>query len=263
MTDLWINDRPDTDYSVRVAQLSGWLSFPVRSIPGVAVVGSHGEVVTGTGIRSEPRRLDILLDRTGTSLSERRSGISSLFQALNAKVQIRLGDDPTRFVEAYLIHADATGPGAPAFVDPDALIPLSFLAVDPLSYAVQNWDRPVLPSVRTVVPMGTAGSRVQIDLGGATTATTVRFRHGHTGAVLYDMTLTGTPSSSEYVRLRHARQTIKKYSGTPATETDVYSWKGSLDVWPVLDPADGSVTVELVGSTPGRGYMMGRKGYLI
>jgi hypothetical protein len=263
MAGLFLNDRDIADYGCDLARpITGWMAFPIRQLPGVALVGSHGEVLTGTGVRTQPRRLDLTLYRPGTSVAERRSGISQLFQALNGKVQIRLSDDPNRFVEAYLIESNPTGPGFSEFTTSAALIPLSFLAVDPLYYAVLPWDRPVLPSIRTVIPMGTAGSRIEIDLMGASTSTLLRFRHGSTGAVLYDMTLTGTPSSSEFLRLRFSKQTIKRYSGTPAAETDSYSWKGSLDVWPVIDPADGAVTVELVGGTPGRGIMRGRVAYL-
>lgn len=262
---MYVNGRDVAAFGLTLVRdnFKGWIDYPEVEHVGVAMVGTHGEVLTATGLRTKPRVLDCTFQLKSTTLAARRSQLSGIYREFAAPVEISFLDDPNRYVVGKMVQSPGRGVGGPELVDPDVLVPMRFIAADPLYYERTPFQKALQVGFRVHIPMGTAGALVDVYLWGWTSASaTIRVRHGVTGVILNDMVLTGIPSSTEYIRLFMNRQLIKRYSGTPAVETDSYSWKGSTNAWPVLDPSDGLPTIEIVsGATNGVGLLLGRKAH--
>lgn len=260
LTTISADGKPLEDFGLVVLRpLSGWADFPETQLELLGVAGSIGRIASPYGTTIEPRSIDIRVKLLPTTLAGRKAALTALYQALgNRLVGLTFADAPDREVFAILVGGVGSGPGAGAaeLVDPEAVVELKFLAPDPLFYDLRIWNRTLLVDTAKPVPIGDAGSRLELLLY-EISACTVQVHNGLTGVLLYEMTLTGTLTATQWLRVVFAGQRIRLVTGNPYTEADAYGWKGVDDVWPRFDPKDApTITID-----QGRGLLLGKRAY--
>lgn len=254
MSTFWINDAPIEDYGLDVLRGSrGWLDGLALSYQAQPIPGSFGQLLDADGFTADARVLELAVQMRPASLAVRKLILSTLYQLSTGLVQIRANDTPDRFIEAKLMAAIASGD----LIRPQCLGTLRFVAVDPRFFASALSCVHVPPGVRTPIPLGEAGARVNLYLSGILTSSVVTIRSGRTGETLGTMTLSGTLSTAQWLRLRLDRRQLVLGSGNPAAETDAYSWKGTSDMWATLEAGDQpDLTI-----SAGDGLILSRRAY--
>lgn len=258
MTDFWINDRPNDELGFILCEpFQGWVRVPTLQPGASTPVGWYGQRPSAVGATAGSRQLTLgVVHASGYTLGTRRAAVDALLAACQGEVQIRISDAPDRYVKAILTEGSAQAVQL-SLVYPELIIPLQFLASDPLYYAVQPEIVALPPQAAVRVPWGGAPTVGLVHIMGITTSTILRTRN-RAGAVVGELTLTGTTGASEYVALETEHHRIQRITGSTPTVVDAYSWKGSTDRFPVWGDGD---TVELTGATT-YGTLFARKAYL-
>ena len=249
MTDVWFDDVPVEDYGCVVTQLSGWLAAPNYRWSAAGAAGLIGAYPSSSGLTAEPKRLQVGLYFTSATMAARRTAIASLLIATRGRVRVRVNDTPTRWVEAVRDGGDGESVGL-ALVEPSVNYVLSLTAHNPIWYDV-NPSSVVIPTGVVTDLSGALGgvaARGLFQLANITTSTVLTVAN-RAGSTLTTTTLTGTTGASEYLIVDGDNQMISRVTG--ATVVDAFSWKGSTDRFPLLDPADGP-TVALSSSAVGQ-----------
>jgi hypothetical protein len=235
---MYINDRPITDFGVRLVSLEEWLNPPPLEVPPIALYGRIGVAVVGQAATVGSRTIQTKhATARGTTLTQRRTYASLLYRAAQGVVALRFDDEPTRQVFVTLTAGSAAAL-AVAMLDGDLGIDLTWTAHDPLWYDVgQSVIGLPADGSKKPIPMGNAPHGGVIHLVGAGTNPTVVTLRNRGGDALATMTLATTWTSAEYVEIDLDRYRIVKINNL--TRTNLLAYLATTETFHVFSPEDG------------------------
>jgi hypothetical protein len=241
---LYVNDYDTALLGLVVETVTGYGDTPGLTRLTRGFYGRAGLAVTAPNPTLAPRVITV----TGTLLASTVAAFNTALDALKAlfasTAEVRLSSDATRCWTVDLTDLKLSPLPGPQLITPASGIALTLTALDPYGYDV-NWTAVALGAVAQVAPLGTAPSAPLLRLSGAATNPVVTVRNAQ-GVAVGSIGLTLTLAAGDFVELDCDAMTIAK--SVSGSVTDALTTLASGD-WPLLNPADGAVTVEVNSGT--------------
>jgi hypothetical protein len=258
MTDIWINGRDIVDFRCVATSLSGWSDLSSAQLDAVAISGRAGSWLAIPA--TYPRRtMRFGLYFTPTSVATRKTELDALMLALQGVIEVRINDDPNRFVYARVASSSLEGVGSASLAIREALLDLQLESTDPYFYALVAEVTHILcdGATYTAVPVGTAPQGGFLRLVGAGTSPCTIVIADRAGTPRYTMTLTTTWTAAEYVDIDFDQWTITRWNNV--TSTNIMATLGTTETFPIFDPGDAPM-VKITNAVSATYYS--RKAYL-
>lgn len=267
---IQINGVPLENYGAVVTDMQDWLSVPQHVLPTMQLPLKPGLVPLTYGATVDVRLLTTELLIEGTSLTDARTKLSTLAQALRGELQIVTVDDPTKMCYGYLAAGLTAGSGTqPAAKVTTFGVPLlavglivapSFICYDPFWYDVTPQSLTIAaPNTAYTVPMGSERMRrTQITIAGPWAGAVAVVMKNGSGTELQRMTLTPpagvTVATGDTVVIDNDAYTVT-YTPSGGSATSALGWLGTNDTFLAFDPADSPTVTFAVGSGTATGSM--------
>lgn len=235
----WLDDRPLEDLGLTVVSLEGWWNVPTLTFPTVALPGRRGNRQSDRGMTVAARRVPLQSMLSALSLAERVTKLDALAEALTGLHEFRIADDPDRV--AYGTLASGTVQFfAPQLTDPEVDPVYELLFENPHKFdRLEQMLVAPAAALAKAVPCGTVPHRGRLWVMDTLASRTVEVLSAD-GTALYQLRLTGTLASGEYLEIDMDQDapTITLVQSAGTVRVDAFGWLNPFDALPIFDPKD-------------------------
>ena len=198
LTTIAIDGVPVEDAGLGLCGLGQWHDVTTRTYPTAQQPLRQGLRPVGSGSATEVRALDLRLLVSPTSVTDRQTKLDTLSDRFAGQVEVASADAPNRVCFGLLETMRVTSPWKP-FVNMSVYADARIVCHDPLWYDRDPQILWVATGTRVALPMGTGTVRRMVITAHGAATNPVFILRDQTGTEAQRMTLTGAPSSSQWV----------------------------------------------------------------